>query len=249
MTRQNILITGASSGLGKAMAINFAKMGRNLALCARRIERLEELKSELDSEYPNINVYIRALDVDNHDQVFEVFNSFKKDMGSIDRIIVNAGVGNGASVGTGFFHVNKKVAITNFVSALAQCEVAMEIFREQNFGHLVTMSSFSSLRGFRRVLTVYAATKSAVAILTEGIRIDVQDTPIKVTTIHPGFIKSEMTDKVKTAPFMVDLETGGVALIKAIEKEPNISYVPTWPWALLRYPMKIISLKLLSKMS
>ena len=70
MKRQNILITGASSGLGKGMAIKFAEMGRNLALCARRVERLEELKAELEKKYPTINVYIRPLDVDDHDQGF-----------------------------------------------------------------------------------------------------------------------------------------------------------------------------------
>ena len=64
-------------------------------------------------------------------RVFEVFKAFKKDMGTIDRVIVNAGMGKGASIGTGYFKANKQTAITNFVSALAQCEAAMEIFREQ----------------------------------------------------------------------------------------------------------------------
>ena len=72
MIRQNILITGASSGLGKGMAIEFAKMGRNLALCARRMENLEALKQELLTINPDIKVFIRSLDVDNHEQVFEV---------------------------------------------------------------------------------------------------------------------------------------------------------------------------------
>ena len=131
MTRKNIVITGASSGLGKGMAIEFAKMGRNLGLCARRVERLEELKAELLAINPDINVFIRPLDVDDHAQVFEVIKGFAEEMGSLDRVIVNAGMGKGASVGTGYFHANKQTAITNFVSALAQCEVSMEIFREQ----------------------------------------------------------------------------------------------------------------------
>jgi len=249
MKRQNILITGASSGLGKGMAIKFAEMGRNLALCARRVERLEELKAELEQSYPTINVYIRQLDVDDHDQVFEVFKAFKKDMGTIDRVIVNAGMGKGASIGTGYFKANKQTAITNFVSALAQCEAAMEIFREQNAGHLVTISSISAVRGFRRAMTVYAATKAAITSLSEGIRVDVQNTPIKVTTVHPGFIRSEINEKVKTVPFIVDTDTGCRALVKSIEKEPDNSYVPSWPWALLRYPMKIMPLNMLAKMS
>lgn len=249
MIRQNILITGASSGLGRGMAVEYAKMGRNLALCARRFDRLEHLKSELLMLNPKIKVVIRSLDVDNHEQVFSVINAFVSDLGRLDRIIVNAGMGKGASVGSGYFHANKQTAITNFVSALAQCEVAMEIFKAQNAGHLVTISSVSAVRGARRAMTVYAASKAALSSLTEGIRIDVLDTPIKVTTIHPGFIRSEINAKVKTVPFIVDTETGCKAMIKAIEKEGASSFVPRWPWAIFRYLAPIAPLRLLAKMS
>jgi short-subunit dehydrogenase len=249
MSRQNILITGASSGLGKGMAIEFAKLGRNLALCARRLDNLEALKLELEGINPQIKVFIRSLDVDDHDQVFAVFKAFASDMGSLDRVIVNAGMGKGASVGTGYFYANKQTAITNFVSALAQCEAAMEIFRAQNTGHLVTISSVSAVRGARRAMTVYAATKAALTSLSEGIRIDVMNTPIKVTTIHPGFIRSEINEKVKKVPFIVDTEVGCKAMVKAIEKEVDSSFVPTWPWALFRYIARIAPLSWLAKMS
>lgn len=249
MTRQNILITGASSGLGRGMAVEFAKMGRNLALCARRMENLEELKQELHVINPNIQVFIRSLDVNDHEQVFTVFKAFTEDMGTLDRVIVNAGMGKGASVGTGYFHANKQTAVTNFVSALAQCEAAMEVFHAQNSGHLVTISSVSAVRGARRALTVYAATKAALSSMSEGIRIDVLNTPIQVTTIHPGFIRTEINEKVKTVPFIVDLETGCRAIVKDIEKEVANSFVPKWPWALYGYIARIAPLSLLAKMS
>jgi short-subunit dehydrogenase len=247
--RQNILITGASSGLGKGMAMLYAKMGRNLALCARRVERLETLKAELEEINPTITVLIKSLDVNDHDAVFTVFNEFKQELGSLDRVIVNAGMGKGASIGTGYFKANKETAITNFVSAIAQCEAAVGIFRGQNAGHLVTISSISAVRGFRRALTVYAATKAAITSLSEGIRIDLLRTPIKVSTIHPGFIRSEINEKVEKAPFMVDTETGCKAIIKAIEKEGANSYVPAWPWAILNRVMRIMPLSWLAKMS
>ncbi|GAB5382037.1 MAG: SDR family oxidoreductase [Aliiglaciecola sp.] len=249
MLRKNILITGASSGLGKGMAIEFARMGRNLALCARRVERLEELKAELQSINPDIKISVMPLDVDNHDQVFELFQAFKQEFGEIDRIIVNAGMGKGASIGTGYFYANKQTAVTNFVSALAQCEAAMEIFREQNAGHLVTISSISAFRGARRAMTVYAATKAGLSSMTEGLRIDVLGTPIKVSTVHPGFIRSEINEKVKKVPFIVDTETGCKAMVKAIEKEGGNSYVPVWPWAFMRFILKIAPLSWLKKMS
>ena len=247
--RKNILITGASSGLGHGMAVEFAKQGCNLALCARRVERLEELKTQLEGINPDIKVFIRSLDVNDHDAVFSVFKAFRDDMGTLDRVIVNAGMGKGASIGTGYFHANKQTAVTNFVSAVAQCEAAMDIFREQNAGHLVTISSISAVRGFRRAMTVYAATKAAITSLSEGIRIDVRNTPIKVTCIHPGFIRSEINDKVEKVPFIVDTETGCKAMVKAINKEKANSYVPTWPWAWLHWVLRIAPQSWIAKMS
>lgn len=231
------------------MAKMYAEQGRNLALCARRLDRLEALRDEITQINPNVKVSIRPLDVNDHDQVFEVFKAFANDFGHLDRVIVNAGMGKGASIGTGHFHANKQTAITNFVSAIAQCEAALELFRAQNHGHLVTVSSISAVRGFRRAMTVYAASKAAVTCLSEGMRIDLLDTPIKVTTIHPGFIRSEINAQVKKVPFIVDTETGVKAMIKAIEKEGANAYVPAWPWAIMAKVMKLMPLSVMAKMS
>lgn len=236
--RKNILITGASSGLGAGMAREFAKRGRNLALCARRMERVEELKRELLSINPGIKVVARELDVNSYDQVFAVFKQFREDLGSLDRVIVNAGMGKGASLGTGYFRANRQTAETNFVAAVAQCEAALEIFRAQNAGHLVMISSVAANRGMPRAQTVYAATKAGVAALTEGIRLDVAKTPIAVSTIFPGYIRSEINEKVKHTPFMVDTETGCRALVAAIEREPAKASVPMWPWALIGWALR-----------
>jgi len=249
MSRQNILITGASSGLGYTMAKMYAEQGKNLALCARRVEQLEELRDEIAKTNPHVKVFVRSLDVNDHDRVFEVFKAFADDLGHLDRVIVNAGMGKGASLGTGYFEANKQTAITNFVSAIAQCEAALELFRAQNHGHLVTISSVSGVRGFRRAMTVYAATKAALSNLTEGIRVDLLGTPIKATTIHPGFIRSEINEKVKTVPFIVDAEVGCKAILKAIDKEGANYYVPGWPWEVVSRLMKIIPMKMLKNMS
>jgi len=249
MNRKRILITGASSGLGKGMAIEFAKRGCDLALCARRMENLESLKLELLTKSPGITVLIKPLDVNQHDDVFRVFKEFESELGGLDRVIVNAGMGKGASIGTGYFHANKQTALTNFIAAIAQAEAAVEIFRKQNFGHLVMISSISAVRGFRRALTVYAATKAAVTALSEGMRIDLRKTPIKVSCIHPGFIRSELNEKVKKVPFIVDTETGCRAIVRAIDAEKANSYVPTWPWAWLHWLIRILPDAMIAKMS
>jgi short-subunit dehydrogenase len=246
--RKNILITGASSGLGRGMAREFAARGRNLALCARRTDRLDELKAELLAANPEISVVVRALDVNDYDAVFEVFRAFNDDLGGLDRIIVNAGVGKGQPIGTGYFYANRKTAETNFVAALAQCEAALEIFRAQKSGHLVAISSISAMRGMPRNITTYAASKAGFAALAEGIRADVMRTPIKVSTIFPGYIRSEINEKVKKTPFMVDTVTGCCALVRAIEREPAKASVPAWPWIPLGFLMRNLPLSVVAKM-
>ena len=244
---KTILITGASSGIGAGMARKFAQMGYNLAICARRLERLETLKQELEQQY-GIRVIAKSLDVTNYDQVFQVFREFKQDFGQLDRIIVNAGVGEGRRIGKGNFAINKATVETNFISALAQCEAAVEIFREQNSGHLVMISSMSAIRGMPKHLTAYGASKAAVAHLAEGIRAELIDTPIQVTTIFPGYIRTEINEGAKKLPFEVDEKTGSRLLAAEIEKAPIKAYVPKWPWLPLGLAMKVLPLKLVNKL-
>ena len=245
--KKTILITGASSGIGAGMAREFAQIGYNLAICARRLERLETLKQELESQF-GIRVIAKTLDVTNYDQVFQVFHEFKQDFGKIDRIIVNAGVGEGRRIGKGNFAINKATVETNFISALAQCEAAVEIFREQNSGHLVMISSMSAIRGMPKHLTAYGASKAAVAHLAEGIRAELIDTPIQVTTIFPGYIRTEINEGAKKLPFEVDEKTGSRLLAAEIEKAPIKAYVPKWPWLPLGLAMKVLPLKLVNKL-
>lgn len=197
---KTILITGASSGIGAGMAREFAQKGYNLAICARRLERLEILEQELESQY-GVKVIVKTLDVTHYDQVFEVFRAFKAEFGTIDRVIVNAGVGEGRRIGKGNFDINRATVETNFISALAQCEAAVEIFREQNAGHLVVISSMSAVRGMPKHLTAYGASKAGVAHLAEGIRAELINTPIKVSTIFPGYIRTEINEGAKKTAF------------------------------------------------
>jgi len=249
-TRQTILITGASSGLGEGMAREFAAKGRHLALCARRTDRLLALKAELEGRHPGVRISVRALDVNDHAQVFEVFKAFKEEFGTLDRVIVNAGLGKGQPIGKGRFDANLQTAQTNFIAALAQCEAAMEIFRAQNSGHLVGISSMSAMRGLPRNLSTYAATKAGFAALLEGIRADVMGrTPIVVTTIFPGYIETELSGKAAKTPLMVDTASGCRALVAAIEREPAKACVPRWPWALVGWYMRFAPLGWVAKVS
>ena len=245
-----ILITGASSGLGAEMARQFAERGHDLALCARRTEKLDELKAEILAAHPERRVEVRAMDVLDDDQVFEVFDAFKEDFGHLDRIIVNAGIAKGQPLGTRRYDVNRQTAMTNFVAALCQTEAAMRIFREQNAGHFVMISSMSAMRGMPGNTTTYAATKAGVAHLAEGLRTDVDGTPIKVTVLYPGYIVSEMNDRalLKKNPLMVDTVPGVRAMVKAIEKQVASACVPPLPWAVLSPVMKHAPLSIFKRM-
>ncbi|MFF0266010.1 SDR family oxidoreductase [Kribbella sp. NPDC004536] len=245
--RRNILITGASSGLGAEMARQFAANGHNLALTARRTERLEALRSELLERYPQLSVVVHSLDVTDHEQVFKVFRAIDGEL-PLDRIIVNAGLGKGAPLGTGRFDANRDTALTNFVGALAQVEAALELFRARNAGHLVLISSISALRGFPKTVTTYAATKAGLASLGEGLRLELMGKPIKVSTIYPGDIRSEMNEHVPKAPFIVDTEPGVRAMVAAIEAEKAKAYVPARPWWPLAQVMRVAPLPLLKRM-
>jgi short-subunit dehydrogenase len=164
-------------------------------------------------------------------------------------VIVNAGLGKGQPLGTGYFRANRQTAETNFVAALAQCEAALEVMRRQGAGHLVTICSVSAVRGMPRNLTTYAAAKAGLVALSEGIRADLMRTPIRVSAICPGFIRSEMNERVKHTPFIVDTESGCRAMVRAIEREVAIAYVPWWPWAPLAFLMKRLPLSISSRLA
>jgi short-subunit dehydrogenase len=246
--RRRVLITGASSGLGEGMARALAARGHDLALCARRTDRLEKLRAELEERHPGVAVAVRPLDVNDHPAVFTTFRALAEELGGLDRVVVNAGLGKGVPLGTGGFEANRETAQTNFVGALAQCEAALEIFRAAGEGHLVVVASVQAVRGFPGAMTTYAASKAGVAALAEGIRCDVLGTPIKVTTLLPGYIRSEMTEGVHGAPFMVDNETGSRAMVAAMDREVATAAVPPWPWRFVAPALRVVPLSVLRRM-
>jgi short-subunit dehydrogenase len=231
VTRQTILITGASSGLGAEMARAFAARGRDVALCARRLDRLEALKAELTRHHPGIKVAVAALDVNNHEQVPKVFAEMSDQLGGIDRVVVNAGLGKGAPLGSGELSANKATIETNLVGGLVQIETALEMFKQTGSGHLVVISSVASAKGMPGVWSAYSASKAGLRSLGQSLRAEYAKGPIKVSLIEPGPIESDMHPRTDSTKFMVDMPTGIKALVGAIEREPGGAVVPWWPWA------------------
>ncbi|UGT58647.1 SDR family oxidoreductase [Nocardia asteroides] len=230
------------------MARQFAALGYDLGLCARRTERLDELRTEILAAHPDRAVSVKQLDVTDDAAVFTVFDEFAAEFGGIDRVIVNAGLGKGAPLGTGKHAANRETAVVNFLAALTQTEAAMSIFRAQGRGHLVMISSISGLRGMPKTLTTYAATKAGVAALAEGLRAEAV-AGVDVSVIYPGYIRSEMNDRIKHEPkFMVDTATGVRAMVAAIEKRRAKAYVPDWPWVPIGFALRTLPLPLVRKL-
>jgi NADP-dependent 3-hydroxy acid dehydrogenase YdfG len=193
---------------------------------------------------------VRQLDVTDDDAVFRGVRELADELGGLDRVIVNAGLGKGAKLGTGRYAANRETAMTNFVAALAQCEAALEHFRAANAGHLVVISSMSALRGLPGTLTTYAASKAGVAALANGIRSDLHGTPIKVTTLYPGYIASEMNERAAHQPPLMASTVDGVrAIVRAIEREVGNSAVPAWPWKPLGVVLRYAPASVLRKFS
>ncbi|BDY26792.1 putative oxidoreductase [Mycolicibacterium mageritense] len=222
------------------MARQFAAKGRDLALCARRTERLDELKAELADRHPYIKVAVAALDVNDHEAVPRVFGELSEELGGIDRVIVNAGIGKGWPLGEGKPWANKATLETNLIAGLVQIETALEMFKKSGGGHLVLISSVLGNTGVPGGKAAYCASKAGMTSLGESLRAEYDKGPIRVTVIEPGYIESEMTAKSATTMLMVDTETGVRAMVDAIEKEKGRAVVPRWPWAPLTQVMRLL---------
>ncbi len=240
------LITGASAGLGEEMARQLAALGWDLALCARRVEPLEALATELRGL--GRRVHVAALDVTDTDAVHAVVEGTVAALGRLDRVIVNAGIGLGAPVGSGRADANLATLQTNVVGAMAQCEAAMAVFREQGHGHLVLIGSVAGVRGMAGAGTAYAASKAAVGAIGEGLRAE-RVPGVDVTVLHPGYIRTAINDFGKGAPFAVDVEPGVAEMVKLIEKRVGVAYVPRWPWAVVARVLGAAPLSVVRRMT
>jgi NAD(P)-dependent dehydrogenase (short-subunit alcohol dehydrogenase family) len=193
-------------------------------------------------------VEIAALDVDDPEAVATVLPELAGRLGGVDRVIVNAGIGKGASVGTGNAWANRATLATNVLGSHAQCEAAMELFRAQGAGHLVLISSVASVRGMPGTRTAYGASKAALNALAEGIRSDVYGSQIVVSAILPGYIETDI-NVGRRGPFTVGLDKGVRALVDTIEREPSRGYVPGWPWRAIAALLRVLPLSVVRRVT
>jgi short-subunit dehydrogenase len=242
---KSVLITGATRGLGAGMARHFAERGYRLALTARKLDDLEALRDELAPKCPAI--CIRELDVVDYPRVAEVVGECAEELGGLDIVVANAGVALGASTGTGEFASMKTTIEVNVIGAIATCEAALALFRQQGHGQIVGVTSVAALRGMRRQ-AAYCASKAALSKYLESARVETIGERITVTELAPGYIDTDLNRSLPSRPFLVTAEKGTDYMVDLIEHRSRFSYVPPWPWTLVAQVLKILPLRLLGKM-
>ena len=228
---KNVLITGASSGLGRALAIELSKKSQNLFLCARNFENLQETKNLCQNS--NANIYLKILDVKDEiasqNYIAEIEENF-----ALDLIIANAGISGGTARGTESFAQIKEIFNTNLYGVLNIIQPVIEKMTSRKSGQIVIISS---LAGFVSLPSspAYSASKSAVRIYGEALRGNLAEFGVKVNIVCPGYIKTKMTAVNKFyMPFLMNSTKASQIIINGIEKNHGRIIFPIIFYFLIR---------------
>ena len=217
MSNKVIWITGASTGIGKALAIKFSKNGWKVAISARRLELLEEISKK------NENIFSFPLDVTNKDECSKVFSEIKNKFGQIDLCIFSTGTWDPKKEKEIDVEQIENVMKVNFFGTVNSIKSVEKYFKELGKGHISIVSSIAGYRGLPNS-TGYGPSKSALNNLTESLYFDFKRYGVRVSLISPGFIKTPMTDKndfkmpfLKTTEYAAEKIYNGLVNTKAFE--------------------------------
>ncbi|MDR2879498.1 MAG: SDR family NAD(P)-dependent oxidoreductase [Fusobacteriales bacterium] len=193
MKARNVFITGASSGIGRAAAYKFAEYGDNLILCARRKENLNEIAQDIKNKWRS-HVHIYELDVTNYEDVGSVVKDLEDKDIKIDILVNNAGLASGLDkFQDSSIEDIERMINTNLKGLIYVTRKVIEQMTGENSGHIINMGSTAGIYAYEKA-AVYCASKAAVKTLSDGIRIDIIDKDIKITTIQPGIVQTDFSE-------------------------------------------------------
>jgi short-subunit dehydrogenase len=223
-----VFLTGASSGIGEALAIALAKRGAVLGLFARRKAMLEDLADRCRAAGGVARVF--AGDVTDEAAVFQAADALRSEFGRIDLLIANAGISGNDSETKNYSPKGvKKVIEINLLGAVNAVHAVVPQMVERGEGQIVAISSLAGFRGLPRS-AAYSASKAGMTAFFESVRLDVASKGVAVTIIQPGFIKTPLTaGRASKMPFIMELEDSIPHFIKAIEKKKKFA---AFPWQL-----------------
>lgn len=238
-------VTGASSGIGRALAFKLLREGFHLALFARRLNNLEQLKQELAC-LSELKVEVFPCDVASKESVSEAFGKASNNMGPPSLLIANAGIGGSSSVRRFDTEMMANIYQTNVMGALYCISEVLPAMLAAKQGHIVGISSLAAYQSFPNT-HAYSASKSALSAHLQGLGLELKPHGIKVSTICPGFIKTQMTAKNKfTMPFIMDADTAAEKILGAIKREKKVYNFP-WQTYVLVKAAKFIPSALLAR--
>jgi short-subunit dehydrogenase len=233
---KNILISGASSGIGRALAIAYSDADTNLFLCGRNLEKLLETKSLC--EHLKANVYCEILDICDESAVKNYIEKIEKNF-ALDLVIANAGISAGTAGGPESFAQIKKIFSTNLNGVLNLISPAIDKMKIRKKGQLAMISSLAGFRGLPSS-PAYSGSKAAVRVYGEALRGNLAPLGIEVSVICPGYIKTPMTDVNEfPMPFLMSVEKCATIIKRDLGKNksriafPFPLYFVVWLSALL----------------
>jgi short-subunit dehydrogenase len=228
---KSVFITGASSGLGRGLALHYANAGARVHAVARRAQEL----SSLAGEAPTGTVVPVPLDVRDHEALASAIRAAEDASGgSLDLVIANAGIGQPTSARKIDWRAVRAIMDVNVTSACVTIAAALPRMIERNRGHVAAMSSLAAFRGMPGNGS-YCASKAALHVWMESLRVDLRKTGVKATTIYPGFVRTGMTAKNKfPMPFLMELPDAVRAMTEGLDRGAKVIAYPLPMVALVR---------------
>jgi short-subunit dehydrogenase len=227
---QVAVVTGASSGIGWALARELAAGGCRVGLVARRKEQLDRLAADI--RQAGGTAAAAAADVADREQTLAAIHGLESQLGPVDLLIANAGVGaptlldpfNAADV--------EKMIRVNLLGVIYSIEAVLPGMLRRGRGHLAAVSSLGAYKGLPGE-SAYCASKAAVNTYLEGLRIQLRDRGIAVTTVCPGFIRTPMTDVNQfKMPWLMDADWAARKIVRALARRRKVYNFP-WQTTLL----------------
>lgn len=227
MTTRHALITGASSGIGRALALEFASHGIHVTVAARRLELLEEVVREI--ERAGGQAAALALDVANAEEVERAVRALDEQVGGLDLVVANAGMGRECWSGKLNWERCASTIAVNVSGAVATLVAVLPRMVDRGHGHIVGISSLAQYRGLPRN-AAYSASKAFLSTFLEGVRVDLRGTGVSVTDVRPGFVRTPMTAANKAPmPWLLDADEAARIVWRGIESK---NAVVAFPWQL-----------------
>ena len=215
-------ITGASSGLGQALALRYASAGHTLGLLGRRSNALHALAARLPGEH-----HVYAIDIRDREALHAAARHFEQAVGAVDLVIASAGVSAGTLTGEpDDFEVFTEIFSTNVFATMATFEPFIAGMTQRRAGTLVGISSVAGVRGLPGA-GAYSASKSAVTTYCESLRLELKPHGVAVVTIAPGYVRTAMTaGNPYRMPFLIDADDFASRAERVIAKRTSYTVIP-----------------------